>query len=198
MSRPCVPAFCLILATICYAAQPPALTASDDPITVKEVVIKGATDLSRSQIEATKALVVDQQGTSKDLMDRVRESLTAALKSECYLRPDIDLTTLSRSDASSNAGVMYVTVEDGVRYQLRNFRVQWDQAVPTQQIEQALPLNAMRRGDCQGLNDVESTVSQLYRDRGYLNVKVHVLIQPDKTTKQFDLTLYVDEGSRSR
>ena len=191
-------ALSVVLLLISAAVQPPATSASDDQITVKDVVIKGANDLSRSQIEEAKALVVDQQGTSKDLMDRVRLFLTAALKSQCYLYPDVDLTTLSRSDASSNAGVMYVTVQDGVRYQLRNFRIQWAQAASLKDIEQLLPLDDMRRGDCRGLDDAPSTVQDFYRKRGYSNVKVHPLIQATKATRQFDLTLYIDEGSRSR
>ncbi len=195
MNRSGVVAVLLLTAAICCAAQKPD---AGEKITIKDVVIKGANDLSRSQIEEAKALVVDQQGTSKDLMDRVRLSLTAALKSQCYLYPDIDLTTLSRSDASSNAGVMYVTVQDGVRYQLRNFRIQWAQAFSLKDIEQLLPLDDMRRGDCRALDDVPSTVEEFYRKRGYPNVKVHPLIQPNKATRQFDLTLYIDEGSRSR
>jgi outer membrane protein assembly factor BamA len=188
--------FCVIASAICIAAQPPAMPASDQEITVKELVINGANDLPRSQIEDTKTLVVDQRGTSEALMDRVRESLTAALKSECYLRPDIDLTLLSRRDASPDAGVMYATVQDGVRFQLRNFRVQWTQAASLKDIEQLLPLDAMRRGDCRGLDDVPSTVAEFYQKRGYSNVKVHPLIQADKARRQFDLTLYIDEGSR--
>ena len=198
MKRFCEVAFCVIVVSIFLAAQPPASPASDDQITVKEVVVTGGNDLSRSEIEEAKALVVDQQGTSKDLMDRVRLSLTAALKSQCYLYPDIDLTTLSRSDASSNAGVMYVTVQDGVRYTLRNFRIQWAQAFSLKDIEQLLPLDDMRRGDCRALDDAPNTVQDFYQKRGYPNVKVHPLIQATKATRQFDLTLYVDEGTRSR
>jgi outer membrane protein assembly factor BamA len=57
-----------------------------------------------------------------------------------------------------------------------------------------LPLDAMRRVDCSGLDDVESTLADFYRSRGFQNVKVHPLVQPNKASEQFDLTLYIDEG----
>lgn len=189
-------ALCVIVISICLAAQPPAAFASDDTITVKELVITGANDLSSSQIRDVKASVEGKPDTTENLMDTARHELTAALKSECYLNPDIELFSAFRKDSPPDDVVMRVTVKEGPRYTLRNFRVQWDQAVPTQQIAQQLPLDAMRRGDCQGLNDVESTVAQLYHDRGYPNAKVKVLLQPNGATRQFDLTLYVDQGSR--
>ncbi len=135
-------------------------------------------------------LAVEQPGA--------RHELTAAFKSECYLNPDIELFSGFRKDGPADDVTLHATVKMGLRYTLRNFKVQWDQTVSAQQIAQQLPLDAMRGGDCQGLNDVESTVAQLYRDRGYPNVKVHVLIQPSGATHQFDLTLYVDQGSRAR
>jgi hypothetical protein len=198
MNRFCQVAFGVIVISVWLAAQPPATAASDERITIKELVITGANDLSSSQIAEAKDSVVGKSGTTESLMDTARHSLTAALKSECYLNPDIELFSAFRKDEPPDDVVLHATVHEGLRYTLRNFRVQWDQAVPTQQIAQQLPLDAMRRGNCQGLNDVESTVDQLYRDRGYPNVKVNVLIQPNGATRQFDLTLYVDQGTRSR
>ena len=68
------------------------------------------------------------------------------------------------------------------------------QAFSTQQIEQQLPPDTMRRGDCSGLPDVEATVADFYRSRGFPNNKVHSLVQPNKATEQFDLTLYIAEA----
>jgi outer membrane protein assembly factor BamA len=171
---------------------------SDERITYTELAITGANALSSSQIREVKDAVLNKRDTTEKLMDAARRALTDAFKSECYLNPDIELFSAFRKDRPPDDVVLHATVREGLRYTLRNFRVQWDQAVSTQQIEQQLPLDAMRRGDCQGLSDVESTVRQLYQDRGYRNVKVHVLIQPNGASRQFDLTLYVDQGSRTR
>ena len=89
---------------------------------------------------------------------------------------------------------MHATVRQGIRYRLRNFRVQWARAFSAQEIEQRLPLEAMRRGDCSGLATVVDTVTDLYQSRGFRNVKVNPMVQPYKATEQFDLTLYIDEG----
>jgi hypothetical protein len=194
VNRSCaVAVFGIVAALFCTAQRP-----EPDQIILKDLVISGANDLSSSQIDAVKRSVVGKPDSTEHLMDTARHGLTAALKSECYLNPDIELFSGYRKDKPPDDVVMHATVRDGLRYTLRNFRVQWDQTVSAQQIAQQLPLDAMRRGDCQGLNDVESTVGQLYYDRGYANVKVNVLIQPNGTTRQFDLTLYVDQGSRAR
>ena len=198
MNRFCEVAFCVIVFSICFAAQPPAIPASDDQITVKELVITGANDLSSSQIAEAKDSVVGKSGATESLMDAARHSLTAALKSECYLRPDVELFSAYRKDEPPDAVVMHATVREGLRYTLRNFRVQWAQAASQKEIEQLLPIEDMRRGDCRGLDDVPSTVQEFYQKRGYPNVKVNPLIQPNGATRQFDLTLYVDEGNRSR
>jgi outer membrane protein assembly factor BamA len=89
---------------------------------------------------------------------------------------------------------MHVKVRQGTRYRLGNFRVQWAQAFSAQEIGQHLPLDAMRRGDCSGFDDAENTVTDFYRSRGFRNVKVHPLVQANKATEQFDLTLYIDEA----
>jgi outer membrane protein assembly factor BamA len=195
MSRSCAVAVFAVVTAICCAAQK---SVPDQQIALKDLVIKGANDLSSSQIAEAKASVVGKPDTTEHLMDTARLSLTASLKSECYLNPDIELFSAFRKDGPPDDVVMYATVHENLRYTLRNFRVQWDQTVSAQQIAQQLPLDAMRRGDCQGLNDVESTVAQLYHDHGYPNVKVNVVIQPNGATRQFDLTLYVDQGSRAR
>jgi len=191
-------ACCVIVVSICLAAQPPATPASDDQITIKELVITGANDLTSSQIAEAKDSVVGKSGTTENLMDTARHSLTAALKSECYLNPDIELFSAFRKDKPPDDVVMHVTVREGLRYTLRNFRVQWAQAASAKEIEQILPIDDMRRGDCRGLDDVPTTVQDFYQKRGYPNVNVHPLIQPNGATRQFDLTLYIDEGSRSR
>jgi outer membrane protein assembly factor BamA len=198
MKRFCEVAFGVIVVSICLAAQPPATPASDDQIIIKELVITGANDLSSSQIAEAKDSVVGKSGTTENLMDTARHSLTAALKSECYLNPDIELFSAFRKDKPPDDVVMHVTVREGLRYTLRNFRVQWAQAASAKEIEQILPIDDMRRGDCRGLDDVPTTVQDFYQKRGYPNVNVHPLIQPNGATRQFDLTLYIDEGSRSR
>lgn len=198
MNRFCEAAFCVVVLSICFAAQPPATPASDEKITVKELVVTGANDLSSWQIAEAKDSVVGKSGTTENLMDTARHSLTAALKSECYLRPDVELFSAFRKDEPADAVVMNATVREGLRYTLRTFRVQWAKAASQKDIEQLLPLADMRRGDCRGLDDVPNTVQDFYRKRGYPNVKVNPLIQPNGGTRQFDLTLYIDEGSRSR
>jgi outer membrane protein assembly factor BamA len=198
MKRFCEVAFGVIVVSICLAAQPPATPASDDQIIIKELVITGANDLTSSQIAEAKDSVVGKPGTTENLMDAARHSLTAALKSECYLNPDIELFSAFRKDEPPDDVVMHVTVREGLRYTLRNFRVRWAQAASAKEIEQILPIDDMRRGDCRGLDDVPTTVQDFYQKRGYPNVNVHPLIQPNGATRQFDLTLYIDEGSRSR
>ncbi len=198
MKRFCEVAFGVIVVSICLAAQPPATPASDDQITIKELVITGANDLTSSQIAEAKDSVVGKSGTTENLMDAARHSLTAALKSECYLNPDIELFSAFRKDKPPDDVVMHATVREGLRYTLRNFRVQWAQAASAKEIEQLLPIDDMRRGDCRGLDGVPTTVQDFYQKRGYPNVNVHPLIQPNGATRQFDLTLYIDEGSRSR
>jgi outer membrane protein assembly factor BamA len=84
--------------------------------------------------------------------------------------------------------------QENDRYRLHNFRVQWTQVFSAPEIEQRLPLDATRRGDCSGWANVESTVTDFYRSRGFRTVKIHSLVQPNKATEQFDLTLYVEEG----
>ena len=194
MNRSFAVAILAFAALLCCAAQPPA---EDDQITVKELVIKGGDALSSSQVREAKDSVEGKTGTMENLMDTARHSLTSSLKSDCYLAPDVELLAGYPKD-SPNGVVMYATVKDGLRYTLRNFRVDWDKSIPTAEIERALPLDAMRRGDCRGLDDVENTVAQLYRRQGYSDAKVHALIQPSGATRTFDLTLYVDEGTRSR
>ncbi len=191
MHRSCAVAVFAVVTALFCAAQ------SDERITYTELAITGANDLSSLQIREVKDAVLNKRDTTENLMDTARHELTAAFKSECYLNPDIELFSGFRKGGPADV-TLHATVKMGLRYTLRNFKVQWDQTVSAQQIAQQLPLDAMRRGDCQGLNDVESTVAQLYRDRGYPNVKVHVLIQPSGATRQFDLTLYVDQGSRTR
>jgi outer membrane protein assembly factor BamA len=198
MKRFCEAACGVIVVSICLAAQPPATPASDDQITIKELVITGANDLTSSQIAEAKDSVVGKPGTTENLMDAARHSLTAALKSECYLNPDIELFSAFRKDEPPDDVVMHVTVREGLRYTLRNFRVRWAQAASAKEIEQLLPIDDMRRGDCRGLDGVPTTVQDFYQKRGYPNVKVNPLIQPNGATRQFDLTLYIDEGSRSR
>jgi len=198
MNHPGELALVVIVAALFCAGQPPVTPVADDQVTVKELVIKGGDALSSFQVREAKGSVEGQTGTMESLMDTARLSLTASLKSDCYLNPDIELFSMFRKDGPADDVTLRATVKDGVRYTLRNFRIQWDKTIPAQEIERALPLDDMRRGDCRGLNDVENTVGQLYRQRGYPNVKVHPLIQPNGATRQFDLTLYVDEGTRSR
>jgi outer membrane protein assembly factor BamA len=198
MNRFCDVASCVIVISTVLAAQPPATSASDDQITVKELVITGVNDLSSSQIAEAKDSVVGKSGTTENLMDAARHSLTAAFKSDCYLSPDIELFSAFRKDEPPDAVVMHATVHEGLRYTLRNFGIQWAKAASLQEIEQLLPIADMRRGDCRGLDDVPSTVQDFYQKRGYPNVKVHPRIQLNGATRQFDLTLYIDEGSRSR
>lgn len=191
-------ALVVVAATLCCAAQPLANAVTDQQITLKELVIKGGDALSSSQVREAKASVEGKTDTLEHLMDTARESLTASLKSECYLHPDVELFSAYRDDVPPDAVVIYATVKDGLRYTLRNFGVEWDKTVSAQEIARALPLDDMRRGDCRGLNDLESTVAQLYRQRGYPNIKVHPLIQSSAATRTFDLTLYIDQGTRSR
>ncbi|HUK43506.1 MAG TPA: hypothetical protein VLW48_03585 [Candidatus Bathyarchaeia archaeon] len=189
MTRLCEVAFCAI--ALVYASATPA--PADQQITVKHFVIEGADSLSRSQIEEVKSSVMGKPESGKVLMDTARHLLTGFLDSKCYIRSDIDLTVVN-ANAAPDAAWMQATVKQGTRYRLRNFRVQWARAFSAQEIEQHLPLDAMRRGDCSGLANVESAVADFYQSRGFRNVKVHPLVQSNKATEQFDLTLYIDEG----
>lgn len=131
------------------------------------------------------------------LMDTARRLLTASLDSYCYIRSDIQLEVVN-AKASPDAAWMHASVRQGIRYRLRNFGVQWAQVFSSQEIGQHLPLDAMRQGDCSGLATVVNAVADLYQSRGFRNVKVHPLVQPNKATEQFDLTLYIDEGKSTR
>ncbi len=195
MNRLCEVAFCaiaVILWGVIYsvATPPPA----DQPITVSRFVIDGAESLSASQLEEVKASVMGRPPESGiTLMDTAKHLLTADLDRKCYIRASIDLDVVNAQTAPESAW-MHAVVRQGTRYRLGNFRVQWAHAFSEQQIGQLLPLDAMRRGDCSGFDDVERTVTDFYRSRGFQNVKVHPLVQANKATEQFDLTLYIDEG----
>ena len=198
MNRLCEVAFSVV-AIILFpgapssAAPPPA----DQPVTVVRCVIDGADSLSPSQIEEVKAAVMGKPKPSQELMDTARHLLTTALDQKCYIRADIDLDVVN-VEATPEAAWMHIKVRQGVRYRPNNFNIHWAQAFSAQQIGQLLPLDAMRRGDCSGFDDVESTVSDFYRSRGFQNVKVHPLVQTDKSREVFDLTLYIDEGNAPR
>lgn len=196
MNRSCELALLVIAISVCCAARTPAPPAADDRVTVKDVVFEGSTGLSSSQIDEVKSSVAGRQGTTEELMDTVRQALNSQLTGECYLRPGIELSIVYRADAASDGVVMRATVQHGTRYQLNKFRVEWARAYSARDIEPLLPIDAMRRGDCKGLDDLKSTVTDFYQKHGYGNVKVNSLIQPNGTTRQFDLTLYIDEGSR--
>ena len=194
MKRLCEVALCVIAVVLSSASNLIAMPVpADQPITVKHFVIEGADSLSRSQIEEVKSSVMGKPGSGEALMDTARHLLTTFLDGYCYIRSDIELTVVN-AQSSPDAAWMNAKVQQGVRYRLRNFRVQWATVFSAQEIEQHLPLAAMRRGDCSGLDNLESTVAELYQSRGYRNVKVHPLIQSNKATEQFDLTLYIDEG----
>ncbi len=188
MNRLCEVAFCAI--AVVYSSATPV--PGDQQITVQHFVIEGADSLSSSQIEEVKSSVMSRPGSRVALMDTARHLLTTSLESYCYIRPDIQLEVVNASSLP-DAAWMNATVRQGVRYRLRNFRVQWAQVFTAQEIEQHLPLDAMRRGDCSGLATVDATVTDLYQRRGFSHVKVHQLVQADKATEQFDLTLYIDE-----
>jgi outer membrane protein assembly factor BamA len=195
MNRLCEVAFCAIAVILCCVTRSSATPApADQPITVTRFVIDGAESLSASQIEEVKASVMGRPPESGiALMDTAKHRLMAFLNGSCYIRADIDLDVVN-AQAAPDAAWMHAVVRQGTRYRLGNFRVQWAQAFSTQEIGQHVPLDAMRRGDCSGLDGVESSVTDFYRSRGFPNVKVHPLVQADKATKQFDLTLYIDEG----
>lgn len=194
MNRLCEVAFCAIAVVFCRLPRASAMPVpADQQITVKHFVIEGADSLSSSQIEEVKSAVMGKTESSLVLMDTAKHLLTAFLDSKCYIRSDIDLTVVN-ADAAPNAAWMQATVKQGTRYRLHNFRVQWAQVFSAQEIEQHLPIDAMRRGDCSGLDTVPDAVTDFYQSRGYRNVKVHPLVQPNKATEQFDLTLYIDEG----
>lgn len=198
MTRLCAVAFWATAVVLCSTSHASAMPVSaDQKITVKHCVIEGADSLSTSQIEEVKSLVMGGSGSGEMLMDTARLRLTALLESKCYIRSDIQLAVVN-AEASPDAAWMRVTVRQGIRYRLRNFRVQWAQVFSAQEVEQHLPLDAMRRGDCSGLETVVNAVTNLYQSRGFRNVKVQPLVQPNKATEQFDLTLYIDEGKSTR
>ena len=193
MNRLSEMAFCAIAAVLCSVTHSSATPAPvDQQITVKQFVIEGADSLSTSQIEEVKSSVMGRAESAEVLLDTARHLLTAVLNSYCYIRSDIQLDVVN-AKASPDAAWMHATVRQGVRYRLRNFRVQWAQVFSAQEIEQHLPLDAMRRGDCSGLATVVNTVTDFYQSRGFRNVEVHPLVQANKATEQFDLTLYIDE-----
>ena len=194
MNRACEVAVCAIAGILFSVSQATAAPGpADQPITVTHLSIEGAESLSASQIDEVKASVVGKPETAETLMDTARHLLTRFLTVACYIRPDIDLEAVN-AQASPDSAWMHVKVRQGTRYRLRNFRVQWAQAFSAQQIEQQLPLDAMRRGDCSGLPDVEATIADFYRSRGFPKAKVHSLVQANKASEQFDLTLYIDEA----
>ncbi len=198
MNRLCEVAFFVVAVVLFTGAPSSAAPApADQPVTVVRCVIDGADSLSSSQLEEVKAAVMGKPEPSKDLMDTARHLLTTALNQKCYIRSDIDLDVVN-ADASPDKAWMHVTVRQGVRYRLNNFTIQWAQAFSAEQIAQLLPLDAMRRGDCSGFDDVEKTVSDFYRSRGFQNVKVHPLVQAYQSREVFDLTLYIDEGNAPR
>jgi outer membrane protein assembly factor BamA len=194
MNRLCEVAFCAVAIVLCSGTHSSAAPApADQQITVTRFVIEGADSLSTSQIEEVKSSVMGKPESAEVLMDTARHLLTTFLDSNCYIRPDIQLDVVN-AKASPDAASMHATVRQGIRYRLRNFRVQWARVFSAQEIEQHLPLDAMRRGDCSGLATVPDTVTDLYQSRGFRNVQVHPLVQANKATEQFDLTLYIDEG----
>ncbi len=196
MKRHFVVVAAMVMLTIGAMAQP--MSAQVHPIVVKEVVIRGASELTSSQLAEIRASVLGRTDTSVNLMDTVRHGLDAQFHSACYLRPDIELTTWSADNGPAQGAVMHVTVRAGERYQLRKFRVEWAKQVSPKEIEQHLPLDEMRQGNCQALDGIESTVADLYRDRGFSDVIVKSQVVADKATRQFDLALYVMEGMRVR
>ena len=127
MNRSYAVAVFVLLAAFCCAAQKPD---SNEQITYTELDITGANDLSSSQIREVKASVLGRRDTSESLMDTARHALTIALKSECYLNPDIELFSAFRKDGGGDDVTLHATVKEGLRYSLRNFRVQWDQPSP--------------------------------------------------------------------
>jgi len=187
-------AFCALVVLSFFVAQANATPpAADQQITVTRFVIDGANALSASQLEAVKASVMGKRETSEVLLDTARHLLTTYLNNLCYIRATVDADVVNADNRPDQAW-MHATVQQGVRYRLGNFRVQWAQAFSAQQIAQQLPLDAMRRDDCSGLVNVESTVADFYRSHGFRTVKVHPLVQANKATEQFDLTLYIDEA----
>lgn len=195
MNRLCEAAFCTIAVLLSSATDSGATPLPADQqtqITVTHFVIDGAESLSSSQIEEVKSSVMGRPETAEVLMDTARHLITASLSSACYIRSDIELEVVN-ANASPDAAWMKAKVRQGTRYRLRNFRVQWATVFSTQEIAQHLPLEDMRQGDCSGLATLNDTVTDLYQGRGFRNVKVNQLVQPNKATEQFDLTLYIDE-----
>jgi outer membrane protein assembly factor BamA len=193
MSRLCQVAFFTVAVVVCSATHASTTPLpADQQVTVTHFVIEGADSLSSSQIEEVKSSVMGRPESTEVLMDTARHLLTASLSSSCYIRSDIELEVVN-GNASPDAAWMKAKVRQGVRYRLRNFRVQWATVFSAQEIEQHLPLEAMRQGDCSGLATLNDTVTDLYQGRGFRNVKVNQLVQASKATEQFDLTLYIDE-----
>jgi outer membrane protein assembly factor BamA len=193
MSRLCQVAFFTVAVIVCSATHSSTTPLpADQQVTVTHFVIEGADSLSSSQIDEVKSSVMGRPESTEVLMDTARHLLTASLSSYCYIRSDIELEVVN-ANASPDAAWMKAKVRQGVRYRLRNFRVQWATVFSAQEIEQHLPLEAMRRGDCAGLATLNDTVTDLYQGRGFRNVKVNQLVQASKATEQFDLTLYIDE-----
>ena len=183
MNRLCEVAFCVTAVVLFLGAPSTAAPApADQPVTVVRCVIDGAESLSASQVEEVKAAVMGKPEPSQDLMDTARHLLTTALNRKCYIRADIDLDVVN-AQAAPDAAWMHVDVRQGVRYRLNNFTVQWAQAFSAQQIAQLLPLDAMRQGDCSGFDDVERTVSDFYRSRGFQNVRCIPWYRPTKLEK---------------
>jgi outer membrane protein assembly factor BamA len=192
--RLCEVVFYAVLILVCSVTHASANPVpADQQITVVHFAIEGADNLSASQIEEVKAAVMGRPESSEALMDTARHMLTADLNRKCYIRSDIDLDVVN-AQATPQSAWMHIKVRQGVRYRLSNFRIEWAHAFTAAQIGELLPLDAMRRGDCSSLDDVESTVTDFYRSRGFRNVKVNRLVQADKATEQFNLTLYIDEG----
>jgi outer membrane protein assembly factor BamA len=187
-------AFCSIVLLLCsvpHSAGKPV--PADQQITVKHFAIEGAGALSSSQIGEVKSSVMGKPGSPEVLMDTARNLLTTFLDGYCYIRSDIQLAIVN-AQATPDAAWMNATVKQGTRYRLRNFGVHWATVFSAQEIEQRLPLDAMRRGDCSGLDLVKDTITDMYQRRGFRNVKVNQLVQPSQAAEQFDLTLYIDEG----
>ena len=194
MNRLCGIALCaitIVSSTVIRSSATPV--PADQHVTVKHVRIEGADRLSAAQIEQVKSSVLGKPESMEVLMDTARHLLHSFLDGYCYIRSDIQLSIVNASASPDNAW-MQVTVQQGIPYRLHNFSVNWATVFSAQEIGQHLPLEAMRRGDCAGLESVESRVADLYKDRGFRNVKVHSLVQANKAAEQFDLTLYIDEN----
>ena len=181
-----------MVASSCVA-QSGAAPVPAEPVIVTRFAIDGADSLSASQIEVVKSAVLRKPKSAEALMDTARQLITSFLDNSCYIRSDIQLSVVNAATPRDNAW-MQATVQQGIRYRLRNFKVNWATVFSEQEIKQHLHLDAMRQGDCSALDGVERTVTGLYQRRGFRNVKVHSLVQANRATQQFDLTLYINEG----